>query len=54
MHLGRLPNLWVEGEVTELRRNQAWAYVFLTLKDPKTAAAGVPSRAASYELSTST
>lgn len=38
MHLGRLPTLWVEGEVTELRRNPAWANVFLTLKDPKTAA----------------
>ena len=36
MHLGRLPALWVEGEVTELRRNDAWANVFLTLKDPKT------------------
>jgi len=38
MHLGRLPALWVEGEVTELRRNAAWASVFLTLKDPKTGA----------------
>ena len=38
LHLGRLPNLWVEGEITELRRNPAWANVFLTLKDPKTAA----------------
>ena len=38
MHLGRLPTLWIEGEVTELRRNPAWANVFLTLKDPKTAA----------------
>jgi exodeoxyribonuclease VII large subunit len=38
LHLGRLPNVWVEGEVTELRRNPAWANVFLTLKDPKTAA----------------
>ena len=38
MHLGRLPTLWVEGEVTELRRNPAWANVFLTLKDAKTAA----------------
>jgi len=38
MHLRRLPTLWVEGEVTELRRNPAWANVFLTLKDPKTAA----------------
>jgi exodeoxyribonuclease VII large subunit len=34
--LGRLPAVWVEGEVTELRRNEAWATVFLTLKDPKT------------------
>jgi exodeoxyribonuclease VII large subunit len=30
----RLPSLWVEGEVTELRRNERWASVFLTLKDP--------------------
>jgi exodeoxyribonuclease VII large subunit len=37
-HLGRLPELWVEGEVTELRRNEAWANVFLTLKDPRTGA----------------
>ena len=29
-------HVWVEGEVTELRRNEAWATVFLTLKDPKT------------------
>jgi exodeoxyribonuclease VII large subunit len=34
IYLGRLPALWVEGEVTELRRNDAWAFVFLTLKDP--------------------
>jgi exodeoxyribonuclease VII large subunit len=38
LHLGRLPALWVEGEVTELRRNEAWANVFVTLKDPKTGA----------------
>jgi exodeoxyribonuclease VII large subunit len=38
MHLGRLPPVWVEGEVTELRHNRAWANVFLTLKDPKTGA----------------
>jgi exodeoxyribonuclease VII large subunit len=38
MHLGRLPTLWVEGEVMELRHNRAWANVFLTLKDPKTGA----------------
>jgi exodeoxyribonuclease VII large subunit len=36
--LGRLPAIWVEGEVTELRRNAAWATVFLTLKDPLTGA----------------
>ncbi|MGI8885912.1 MAG: exodeoxyribonuclease VII large subunit [Gaiellaceae bacterium] len=36
--LGRLPTLWVEGEIQELRRNSAWANVFLTLKDPKTGA----------------
>ena len=35
-YLHRLPALWIEGEVTELRRNEAWATVFLTLKDPKT------------------
>ena len=38
LHLGRLPALWIEGEVTELRRNDAWANVFLTLKDPATGA----------------
>ena len=38
MHLTKLPTLWVEGEVTELRRNEAWASVFLTLKDPATGA----------------
>jgi exodeoxyribonuclease VII large subunit len=38
LHLGRLPPVWVEGEVTELRRNDAWANVFLTLKDPRTGA----------------
>jgi len=32
--LNRLPTLWVEGEVTELRRQQRWASVFFTLKDP--------------------
>ena len=33
-YLGRLPTVWVEGEVTELRRHDRWASVFLTLKDP--------------------
>jgi len=37
-YLGRLPAVWVEGEVTELRRNEAWATVFLTLRDPETGA----------------
>src|SRR2546429_4757221 len=32
--LTRLPTLWVEGEVTELRRHTGWQSVFLTLKDP--------------------
>jgi exodeoxyribonuclease VII large subunit len=32
--LSRLPTIWVEGEVTELRRNARWQSVFLTLKDP--------------------
>jgi exodeoxyribonuclease VII large subunit len=32
--LNRLPTLWIEGEVTELRRQQRWASVFFTLKDP--------------------
>jgi exodeoxyribonuclease VII large subunit len=32
--LARLPTLWVEGEVTELRRHAGWQSVFFTLKDP--------------------
>jgi exodeoxyribonuclease VII large subunit len=32
--LARLPTVWVEGEVTELRRQERWQSVFLTLKDP--------------------
>ncbi len=32
--LTRLPTVWVEGEVTELRRHERWASVFFTLKDP--------------------
>jgi len=40
--LGRLPSVWVEGEVTELRRHERWATVFFTLKDPNDGAcAGV-------------
>jgi exodeoxyribonuclease VII large subunit len=33
--LSRLPTVWVEGEVTELRRQTRWQSVFLTLKDPE-------------------
>ena len=33
--LQRLPTVWVEGEVTELRRSDRWASVFFTLKDPQ-------------------
>ncbi|HEY3962278.1 MAG TPA: exodeoxyribonuclease VII large subunit [Gaiellaceae bacterium] len=34
-YLGKLPTLWIEGEVTELRRQQRWQSVFFTLKDPE-------------------
>jgi len=30
----RLPTVWVEGEVTEFRRQDRWQSVFFTLKDP--------------------
>src|SRR3954468_4073779 len=32
--LSKLPSVWVEGEVTELKRHDRWASVFFTLKDP--------------------
>jgi exodeoxyribonuclease VII large subunit len=32
--LARLPTVWVEGELTELRRQDRWQSVFFTLKDP--------------------
>ena len=38
MWLRKLPEVWIEGELTELRRNDAWASVFFTLKDPQTGA----------------
>ncbi|HEY1318129.1 MAG TPA: exodeoxyribonuclease VII large subunit [Gaiella sp.] len=37
-YVGRVRDVWVEGEVAELRRNPAWATVFLTLKDSRTGA----------------
>jgi exodeoxyribonuclease VII large subunit len=33
-YLARVRDVWVEGEVSDLRRSSAWATVFLTLKDP--------------------
>jgi exodeoxyribonuclease VII large subunit len=36
--LQRLPTVWVEGEVTELRRQGGWQTVFFTLKDPENGA----------------
>src|SRR3712207_5083987 len=36
--LTRLPTVWVEGEITELRRQSAWQSVFFTLKDPESGA----------------
>jgi exodeoxyribonuclease VII large subunit len=32
--LARLPTIWIEGEITELRRQERWQSVFFTLKDP--------------------
>ena len=31
--LQRLPTVWVEGEISELRRQERWQSVFFTLKD---------------------
>jgi exodeoxyribonuclease VII large subunit len=45
--LTRLPTLWIEGEVTELRRSPNWGNVFFTLKDPEDGAclpASIPRR----------
>ncbi len=33
--IARLPTVWVEGEVTELRRRESWQTVYFTLKDPQ-------------------
>ena len=32
--LARLPTVWIEGEITELRRQEHWQSVFFTIKDP--------------------
>jgi hypothetical protein len=45
--LQRLPTLWIEGEMTELRRSDRWGSVFFTLKDPADGAclpASIPRR----------
>jgi exodeoxyribonuclease VII large subunit len=45
--LTRLPTLWIEGEITELRRSDRWGSVFFTLKDPDDGAclpASIPRR----------
>jgi len=34
-YLNKLPTLWIEGEITELRRQDRWDSVFFTLKDPE-------------------
>jgi exodeoxyribonuclease VII large subunit len=36
--LGRLPSVWIDGEITELRRQVRWQSVFFTLKDPESGA----------------
>jgi exodeoxyribonuclease VII large subunit len=36
--LERLPTVWIEGEITELRRQERWATVYFTLKDPESGA----------------
>ena len=45
--VARLPTLWIEGELTELRRSERWGSVFFTLKDPEDGAclpASIPRR----------
>ena len=32
--LARLPEVWVEGEIAELKRQERWSFAYLTLKDP--------------------
>jgi exodeoxyribonuclease VII large subunit len=37
-YLGNLPSVWIDGEITELRRQVRWQSVFFTLKDPESGA----------------
>src|SRR3954470_16826681 len=32
--LQRLPEVWVDGEVAEMKKQSGWTYAYLTLKDP--------------------
>jgi exodeoxyribonuclease VII large subunit len=32
--LARLPEVWVEGEIAELKSQERWSFAYLTLKDP--------------------
>src|SRR5207248_532215 len=34
-YLRRLPAVWVEGEIAELKQSDSWGFVYLTLKDPE-------------------
>ncbi len=48
--LARLPRVWVEGEVTEVRSQPTWQTVFLTLSDPDDGATlAVTMARAAYE-----
>jgi exodeoxyribonuclease VII large subunit len=37
-YLQRLPEVWVQGEIAELKRRDGWALAYLSLKDPETGA----------------
>ncbi len=34
-YIRRLPAVWIEGEIAELKRNPNWGFVYLVLKDPE-------------------
>ena len=34
-YIKRLPAVWIEGEIAELKRNPNWGFVYLVLKDPE-------------------
>ncbi len=46
-YIKRLPAVWIEGEIAELKRNPNWGFVYLVLKDPEDGAmlsASMPRR----------